>query len=201
MYKKLKLGTKLQLYFMGIFLLAFIVMIFLVLQRTREYATQTAIDYGRAIARAEAVGLQTDMAAAMSYLKTTSAYLEMLGSETSAVTRERVLNYLKWQAKAHPDFATLWLAFEPNAFDNNDAAYADDPIFGSARGMFAPRVLLSSDGKTIVEALPDHLQADYFVNGLKAKEAFLSEPTIHNVAGQKRLLTSLAMPIKQNTGL
>ena len=195
MYKKLKLGTKLQIYIMLVFFLAFAITIFLVVKKTEENATQAARDYARAVAKAEAAQFQVGMADSISFVKTTEAYLEMLQNETSVVTRERVMNYLKWQVMVHPEFATIFLAFKPNGFDNNDAAFVDHPIFGSAQGMFGVFASLSN-GKPVIGALPDYLKMDYYQQGLTAKEAMLIEPDFYDVNGEKQLSASLVVPIK-----
>ena len=98
MLQKLKLGVRLQLYVMAAFLIAFLMTIFVVISEIRHDAEISATNYATEAARHHASAFKSDMNEAISFLEAAAAYIEMLKEQSLTPSREKVFDFLKYQA-------------------------------------------------------------------------------------------------------
>lgn len=98
---------------------------------------------------------------------------------------------------AHPQFLSMSMAFEPNAFDHQDAAFAgqsgEDPA-----GRFARYVDRDASGKPALHLLTDLEtpgSGDYYLLPKQRQKEVIIEPYIYPYNGVDVMLTSIAAPI------
>ncbi len=95
-----------------------------------------------------------------------------------------------------------WLVWEPNAYDNNDAAYAGKEL-GDATGRFIDYWVSSDDGldakrEVLTEYDAPDDRADFYQLPLRSGRIVLMEPYLDIVFGKQILMTSICMPIGSN---
>ena len=98
---------------------------------------------------------------------------------------------------AHPQFLSMSMAFEPNAVDHQDAAFAgqsgEDPA-----GRFARYVDRDASGKPALHLLTDLEtpgSGDYYLLPKQRQKEVIIEPYIYPYNGVDVMLTSIAAPI------
>lgn len=98
---------------------------------------------------------------------------------------------------AHPQFLSMSMAFEPNAFDHQDAAFAgqsgEDPA-----GRYARYVDRDASGKPALHLLTDLEtpgSGDYYRLPKQRQKEVIIEPYIYPYNGVDVMLTSIAAPI------
>ena len=98
---------------------------------------------------------------------------------------------------AHPQFLSMSMAFEPNAFDHQDAAFAgqsgEDPA-----GRYARYVDRDASGKPALHLLTDLEtpgSGDYYLLPKQRQKEVIIEPYIYPYNGVDVMLTSIAAPI------
>ena len=98
---------------------------------------------------------------------------------------------------AHPQFLSMSRAFEPNAFDHQDAAFAgqsgEDPA-----GRYARYVDRDASGKPALHLLTDLEtpgSGDYYLLPKQRQKEVIIEPYIYPYNGVDVMLTSIAAPI------
>jgi len=99
--------------------------------------------------------------------------------------------------KSHPDFLSMSLAWEPDAFDGKDGDFAgkegEDPD-----GRFVRYVDRDTSGKVALHNLTDYEKpgsGDYYLLPRKLKKEVILEPYSYPYNGVDTLLTSIAVPI------
>ena len=97
----------------------------------------------------------------------------------------------------HPQFLSMSMAFEPNAFDHQDAAFAgqsgEDPA-----GRYARYVDRDASGKPALHLLTDLEtpgSGDYYLLPKQRQKEVIIEPYIYPYNGVDVMLTSIAAPI------
>ncbi|ELY2039415.1 methyl-accepting chemotaxis protein [Enterobacter cloacae complex sp. RIVM_C039474] len=98
---------------------------------------------------------------------------------------------------AHPQFLSMSMAFEPDAFDGNDATFAgqsgEDPA-----GRYARYVDRDATGKPALHLLTDIEtpgSGDYYLLPKQRQKDVIIEPYIYPYNGVDLMLTSIAAPI------
>ncbi|HFD7668700.1 methyl-accepting chemotaxis protein [Enterobacter kobei] len=98
---------------------------------------------------------------------------------------------------SHPQFLSMSMAFEPNAFDHQDAAFAgqsgEDPA-----GRYARYVDRDASGKPALHLLTDLEtpgSGDYYLLPKQRQKEVIIEPYIYPYNGVDVMLTSIAAPI------
>ena len=101
---------------------------------------------------------------------------------------------------AHPSFLSMSMAFEPNAFDDKDAAFAgqsgEDPA-----GRYARYVDRDATGKPALHLLTDIEtpgSGDYYLLPKQRHKDVIIEPYIYPYNGVDVMLTSIAAPIMRD---
>lgn len=114
--------------------------------------------------------------------------------------RQALNQLLTHYLAAHPDFLSMSMAFEPNAFDNKDADFAgqngEDPA-----GRYARYVDRDTAGKPALHLLTDFEtpgSGDYYLLPKQRQKEVIIEPYIYPYNGVEVMLTSIAAPIIYN---
>ena len=98
--------------------------------------------------------------------------------------------------------SNMWIAFEPNAFDDMDAAYADTKEYGKS-GQMIVSVNDNKDGTVTrtnditPEVLYDPKEAEWYQTPLRTGEVTITEPREYAYPdGRRQFVSSLCAPIR-----
>lgn len=124
-----------------------------------------------------------------------------LALHDAGVTDRQSLNQLLTHyLSSHPQFLSMSMAFEPNAFDNKDATFAgqsgEDPA-----GRYARYVDRDATGKPALHLLTDFESpgsGDYYLLPKQRHKDVIIEPYIYPYNGVDVMLTSIAAPIMRD---
>lgn len=117
--------------------------------------------------------------------------------DAGIVDRQGLNQLLIHYLSAHPQFLSMSMAFEPDAFDGNDATFAgqsgEDPA-----GRYARYVDRDATGKPALHLLTDIEtpgSGDYYLLPKQRQKDVIIEPYIYPYNGVDVMLTSIAAPI------
>ncbi|KAA0514091.1 methyl-accepting chemotaxis protein [Enterobacter vonholyi] len=120
--------------------------------------------------------------------------------EAGVSDRQSLNQLLIHYLSAHPQFLSMSMAFEPNAFDDKDAAFAgqsgEDPA-----GRYARYVDRDATGKPALHLLTDIEtpgSGDYYLLPKQRHKDVIIEPYIYPYNGVDVMLTSIAAPIMRD---
>ncbi|MEH3773587.1 methyl-accepting chemotaxis protein [Enterobacter asburiae] len=120
--------------------------------------------------------------------------------EAGVSDRQSLNQLLIHYLSAHPPFLSMSMAFEPNAFDDKDAAFAgqsgEDPA-----GRYARYVDRDATGKPALHLLTDIEtpgSGDYYLLPKQRHKDVIIEPYIYPYNGVDVMLTSIAAPIMRD---
>ncbi|MFV7474990.1 methyl-accepting chemotaxis protein [Enterobacter pseudoroggenkampii] len=120
--------------------------------------------------------------------------------EAGVFDRQSLNQLLISYLSAHPQFLSMSMAFEPNAFDDKDAAFAgqsgEDPA-----GRYARYVDRDATGKPALHLLTDIEtpgSGDYYLLPKQRHKDVIIEPYIYPYNGVDVMLTSIAAPIMRD---
>jgi methyl-accepting chemotaxis protein len=143
-------------------------------------------------ARAEANSLNTDMRENLQTATSLASTMEAYDKETAS--RQEVNQMLESLATENPDVLGVYAAYEPKAFDGNDAAHVNGTGTGSNdAGRFAP-YWSRFDGNLSASALNDLNSQDWYTQPLEEGQPLVKGPFIW---GGKYMVSFLA-PIKRD---
>ncbi|WP_343463702.1 methyl-accepting chemotaxis protein [Pantoea sp.] len=125
----------------------------------------------------------------------------LIGLPEAGITDRQVGNKLMISAlRDNPDYLSISVIFEENAFDGRDGEFADKP--GQApKGRYAFFVDRDQAGKFALHPLTSIFtpgQGDYYLVPQKTRKDTLIEPYSYAYNGVPTLLTSVAAPIVSN---
>lgn len=112
-------------------------------------------------------------------------------------SRQAFDDALKKVLENNEQFYSVWVGFEPNAFDGNDKEYQNKEGYDET-GRFIPD-WYREGGKVKRFYLEDHDipgEGDYYLSTLKSGKESILEPFEYEKDGQNVLMTSLTVPIK-----
>ena len=120
--------------------------------------------------------------------------------EAGVSDRQSLNQLLIHYLSAHPQFLSMSMAFEPNAFDDKDAVWAgqsgEDPA-----GRYARYVDRDATGKPALHLLTDIEtpgSGDYYLLPKQRHKDVIIEPYIYPYSGVDVMLTSIAAPIMRD---
>lgn len=130
--------------------------------------------------------------------RNTSYILEALVNQGSS-SRDEVNALMKNLLTNNTEFLGTWVIFEPNAFDGKDSEYANTDQH-DVTGRFIP--YWYREGTVInTEAISGYSvegEGDFYQLAFKSGQENILEPFEYEVGGKKVLMTTIAVPIKQN---
>ena len=118
------------------------------------------------------------------------------------MTRQTADAILKHFIESNTQFLDVFVAFEPNAFDNSDTHYAGTAGHDST-GRYIPVWSRDADGKGVVEALKDYDvkgAGGYYQIPKERKKESVINPAFRTLNGKDILMTSLVVPILDTNG-
>ncbi|OWA36085.1 hypothetical protein B9G55_09510 [Saccharibacillus sp. O16] len=146
-------------------------------------------------------GFQNQMNETLATLSTLRSVI-VDSSASKALTREDVVRLLHDSLENHKEALAFYTLWEPNAFDQQDAAHVNKLPYDDSTGRFIPYVVRT--GNTIdVQPLVDYEKAgpgDYYVIPKTTQKNTWIEPYNYPISGKDVLITSLVLPIVDQNG-
>ena len=176
--------------------LGFILTIGLLSSQSRQQQSQLAQDYLQQIARANAQQVQNQLNEALHVARGLSN--DAWSLKEAGVADRRALDQMLLSAlRAHRDYLSISLAFEPNAFDGKDAEFAAQPGQDPS-GRYVRYSAHGSDGQIILQNLLDYENpgsGNYYLLPRQRMKEVILEPYLYPYNGVDVMLTSIASPI------
>ena len=166
----------------------------------RENAIQYASDYARTVAQQYATVIKAELEVAMDAARTLAQSLEGVKNPDIAlqIDRDQANGLLKTVLTQNPSFFGISTAWEPNAFDDLDAGYVNDPGH-DATGRFIPYWVRDGENDDIVlEPLRDYEtegKGEYYLCPKRTKRECVIDPYLYPVQGKDVLMITLVAPI------
>ncbi|MEN4747784.1 methyl-accepting chemotaxis protein [Pantoea agglomerans] len=195
---KKRMSTRAQMLIMGglTIVLGFTVTIGVLSWQSGKEQKALAEQYLQQIAQSRALQVQQELSHARdvaSHLGQSLIALPHVGI-TDRKAADKVMEYA---LRANPDYLSMSVIFEQNAFDGRDADFASQP--GQApQGRYAFFVDRDASGKYAMHPLLSYLtpgQGDYYLIPQKTQKDTLTEPYSYAYNGVPTLLTSVAAAI------
>ncbi|SDC10963.1 methyl-accepting chemotaxis protein [Pelagirhabdus alkalitolerans] len=111
-------------------------------------------------------------------------------------SREDLIQIIKQTLQENSSFLGTWVAYEPNAFDQNDASFKNQAHYDQTGRMIAYAVR-TKNGMS-VENLPNIDQEDFYTIPKADNQLTVIDPFTYTVNGEETLMTTIATPIKQD---
>jgi len=171
------------------------------------------------LAQAQAAIVQSALQDNLDTARTLASVFEVLQTREAAkaakegsanAVRDDIVAILRNVLENNPKFLGAYTAWEPNALDGQDAAFAGKTTDGyDASGRFIPYWNRDAHGKIAKQALVDYESQAKYDNGIRkggwylgpresGKESVL-DPFPYLIQGKQEWLTTLSAPIKKNT--
>lgn len=173
--------------------LGFTITIGLLSWQSSQQQRKLAGDYLGQIAESNALKVQQDL----NYARTVAQNLgqSLIALPASGITDRKVGEELmKYSLKQNPEYLSMPVIFEENAFDGRDAGFAEQAD-SAPKGRFARFVDRDNAGNFTLHNLDSIFtpgQGDYYLLPQKAQKDMLIEPYSYAYNGVDTLLTSVA---------
>ncbi len=197
--KKNKMSTRALMILSGslVIILGFAVTIGVLSWQSSREQKKLAVSYLTEIASNQAGKIQQKL----SYDRDVAHNLgvSLVGLSVAGVKdRDTASKIMEYALRDNPDYLSISVIFERNAFDGKDAEFAGKPG-QSPEGRFAWFVELAGQGKYHMSPLLSYLtpgQGDYYLVPQASRKDTLIEPYNYAYNGVPTMLTSVASPIQ-----
>ncbi|AZV55876.1 methyl-accepting chemotaxis protein [Clostridium sp. AWRP] len=200
MFKKLNLATKLSIILGIVVLLGIAIIEGVTLKKVQQSSYNQASEQAKQVSNAFAKDIQGDFKvsqATVEGIRNTVLYCKKSGT----LSREQVIELLKTTLEKNSDILGLYTAWEPNTFDGKDSSYINKDGH-DATGRFVP-YLVRENGSIKLEPCTgynDESSGSYYFLPKETKKTCLIEPYTYKINGKDTLITSLTMPILDDSG-
>ncbi|WP_298781558.1 methyl-accepting chemotaxis protein [uncultured Fretibacterium sp.] len=197
----LRLRTKLLLGILSVVLIVFCSVIAYVTVSTSNKASRDVEVLTLASVGKVALDIQNQIKENIDILLTVAGAIPRLDS-TAPNARETVLTLLESGALQRPEIVSMWVAFEPDAFDGRDENFADSEWYGKKGQFTASFVEQNGQAVRTRDVTSETIYAsgnEYYTTSLKTGETVVGNPEFYTYQnGFKTLITSISVPIKIN---
>ena len=203
-FNELKIGTKLMvstalLVATAVFVIS-ISLSFIVQElaenNAKELAKETALHYANVVKAELEVALDEARAIA-------KIFESAVNAKNFALSREEANIMLKYFIEDNTNFVGVYVNFEPDAFDGNDAQFVNKAGHDKT-GRFIPYWTRDANGRGFLEPLLDYDLSgpgDYYQLPKRRKKECVIEPYMYPIQGKEVLITSLVVPIFEHDEL
>ena len=184
----------------------------LVTQRTRAQFEQAVEQRLSALARTQVSEITRELesplaiAAGLARINALIGMKDAQGEPQLKVSREQLINMLHETVVQKTKLLGSYIAWEPNALDHNDAAYADTKVLGIEKsGRMLPWWYRKQDGTLALESLADVADQKILSTGIRASEYYLCskdtrkacviDPAPYRIGDKMVMLSSFIEPI------
>lgn len=189
----MKLLHKILLTTLSTMMIVFIIILSVNIVQTNSLAVEDARQLAQSRASESAYQMQMELDYAMDTARTVASNLQTMVANHKG-DRDLANEMLKQLLEQNDTFLGVWTIWEPNAFDGQDAYFANSKGH-DASGRFLPYWARSNNGVTLAP-LEDYETSDYYVLPKTLKQEVILEPLIYPIDGQDVLMTSTAIPIQ-----
>lgn len=122
----------------------------------------------------------------------------------SQPSRELVQEICKRVLETNPEYYSVWVVFEPNAYDGNDLTFANSTFEHSTEtGRYSPGYYRLKNKIIVSPSVLDAeiLEEDYYQLPKKIRKPVILEPYLYSYSGDKKdeiLETTIAVPLIEN---
>lgn len=182
----------------GLFLLTAVLIVYSTIQ-TRNEAIGSATNEAKALSNRFALEVEAELEKAMLASRSIADALSAIGNSENPLSISREAAQLMGEKVlySNPDFLGFTLAFEENAFDNNDKSFVN-AVAHDQTGRFLTYLTKTTGKKASRDVLIDYETPEkgpwYWIPKQKMNE-FLTEPVIYPVQGKDVLMVSLMTPV------
>jgi methyl-accepting chemotaxis protein len=193
-----KMSTRSQMLLTGALTitLGFVVTIGVLSWQSSNEQKTLAENYLQQIAQSQALKVQQEL----NYARDVAHNLghSLISLPTAGITDRKVADkMLEYALRDNPDYLSVSVIFEENAFDGRDAEFADKPD-QAPKGRYAFFVDRDQSGAYKLHPLTSYMtpgQGDYYLLPQKSQKDTLIEPYSYAYNGVPTLLTSVAAPV------
>ncbi len=198
--KNLNLKMKMLLYIGMVAFLSFAITIGVVAERATKMAREDANEKATEIAYRYGGVVKAEMEVAMDAARNLSQTFEGFKKSGQMPEREVLDQVLKQILECNPSFLTVWTAWEPNALDGQDSAFANAPGYYST-GRYVRYASRSGNGISVDPIEDNELErgAYYRIPKRTGTETVI-DPFLETleVGGKEIMMTTLCVPIHYN---
>lgn len=162
----------------------------------RQASLNAAEDQALAAASAQAGVVDARLEIAMVASRALAEAFAGAVKDDVGLTRDQVNSMLKKVLEDNPDFLGISTCWEPDAFDGQDAKYANATGHDQT-GRFIPYWVRSGTGIELTPLVDYETEGigDYYLIPKKTKQEALIDPFLYEIDGKPTLLTSAMVPI------
>lgn len=179
------------------FFLAMAVFVVYAVTMLSNTTIQAAEEHAIAISESHAAHIRAEIEVALDTARTLAHTFEAVKSDDIDLSRNDVNAMLKRVLIENPHFIAIYTIWEPNAFDGQDAAYAE--LEGhDETGRFIPDWSRDAGGHISIDPSIDYEQAgpgDYYQVPKNTRNEAIIDPYVYSLHGEDTLITSLVVPI------
>lgn len=196
LFQTKSIQTRIMILVLSVAVLIFTAVIATVSIKAKNTAVSNVQSLMQAQATQNAFQVKAEMEGAMDAARVMT---QIFNGKDELAPGERRANYntmLKSIIEDNPEFLGVWTCWEPNALDELDARYANQPNH-DATGRFIP-YWYRSGGKIQTEALRDYDKpgaGDYYLLARDTGKEIVVDPYTYEIDGKKILMTSVAVPV------
>ncbi|MBZ9785549.1 methyl-accepting chemotaxis protein [Pseudomonas sp. REP124] len=186
-------------------------------QASSEMLADAAKEHMQALGKVQAMQVQRTFMQTHEFGQGLSRYLLYLrqlqhqGTLTRPQLRQELSSQLQQALKDKPDLLGLYVIFEPDALDGQDAGFADKAELGSnEKGRFSLYWVQSKPGELQAVIGDEGLLANtepgpsgapynaFYTCARDTRQACVLEPYFDEASGSRKLVTSVAFPLLEN---
>lgn len=165
----------------------------------REKALRDTQNYARTLAQQYANAIKAEMETAMDTARTLAQSLQGVKNPDIGlqIDRDQVNGLLKTVLSENDNFVGIGTAWEPNAFDELDSGYANEPGH-DATGRFIPYWSRSENDTLTLAPLENYAtegKGEYYFCPKQTKRECVIDPYLYPVQGKNIFMTTLTAPI------
>ncbi len=160
-------------------------------------ATKAAEERAIGVAEQHAGAVRAEIETAFDTARTLAQVLASTRSNSensTSLTREQVNAMLQQVLVDNHQFVGVWTLWEPDAFDGQDARYANTGGHDQT-GRFMPYWTRNEQGQIGVESLTGYETGEWYLCSRQTGNECILDPLVYPVQGQNMLVTSLVVPI------
>ena len=179
----------------GIVIFMMILITLIVTIRVRSISRELTLQGAEDVAYRYGNVVEAELETAIDAARTLAQVLEALKNGAHQ-NRENVNQILKRILEGDQNFVGVWTCWEPNAFDNMDSQYVNQPGHDET-GRFIP-YWYRNGARVDLEPLVNYDVpgvGDYYLLAKQTGEETLTNPYYYNINGRQTFITSLVVPI------
>ncbi len=195
--RKLGMKWRIILPVAAILILGICAIVYVIARDYANTASRMAVENLRSGAASAGDSVRADLEVSFGSVKTFASVLESAAGTPRAV-RDYYTQMMKRILVGNTRAATIWAAFEPNAFDGRDVEHQGHDALHDETGRYIPLVFNEGGGKvgeSILEGYDEPGEGDYYQIPKNTRKPAIIPPYLYPLGGVDRLVASVANPV------